>query len=241
MKLGYLILLANVGCLLITGCAKKKFNSSLAHNYYQQSVEVSEKNKREALVLIDKSIDLDPAPKAYALKATLLYQINSYQESLKLFEKVLNDRHAPATLKTDISNNYACNLLALGKTEQAQKIWLELTENRFYLSPEVAWFNLGLLEYGTVPPNQNLNSQETARLEKAIAYFKKAIHTNQDYIDAYFILSLALVRLNRLDDAKHQLIQLIGIMPDHDNAKELIKKIDLLKKQQPKNKRQSRA
>lgn len=228
----YLVIINLILCLTLSNCAKKNVtNINLAKNYYQQSLEAAEKNKREALVLIDKSLQLDPTPRSYALKATLLYQINNYQESLSLFEKVINDKNAPTTLKMDISNNYACNLLVLGETDKARSIWLDLTSNRFYLSPEVAWFNLGLLEFATVPQNTKPNPTEIEQLQKAAAYFKKAIHASHDYIDAYFYLAITLIQLEEFDDAKNQLVEIIGIMPEHKRAMELLKTVDKLKRQ----------
>ena len=227
------IIIVNLACcLLLVACGKKRPNSSLAKNYFQQSLIAAEKNKREALVLIEQSIKTEPTPRAYALKATLLYQIGEYQESLKLFENIVNDKSTPIYLKTDVSNNFACNLLALGQIDKAEAVWQNLAEDRHYLSPEVAWFNLGLLELARVPEKQTtLTKKEKSHLEKAETYFRKANKINQDYIDSYYYLTLALIRLNRLDEAKQEVVQIIGIMPEHKNAKNLLTTIDKLKRQ----------
>lgn len=227
----YLAIIGWLSCICLTSCSKKKGENPLAKNYYQQSLIAAEKNKREALVLIDKSISIEPTPRAYALKATLLHQINKYPESLELFEKVLQDPAAPATLKTDVSNNYACTLIALGQPEKAQEIWLGLTEDRFYLSPEVAWFNLGLLQLNGISQSATLSKKDTDQLEKAVTYFNKALKLNNDYIDCYYYLSLILIRLKRFEEAKQNLIQIVGLMPEHENAKELLHSIDKIKQQ----------
>ncbi len=225
-------MIVSICVLLLTACGnKKKLNNNLAKNYYQQSLVAAEKNKREALALVDKSIKIDPTPRAYALKATLLYQIGDYRESLKLFEKVIHERAASVHLKTDVSNNYACNLLVLGQTEKAKQTWFDLTNNRHYLSPEVAWFNLGLLEYSLVPEKKNLTPKEKNQLQAAEQYFRKAVKINQDYIDSYYYLVLTLIRLERLAEAKQTLIQVIGIMPEHQNAQNLLLLINKLEKQ----------
>ena len=216
--------------ILLTACNKKKPNNNLAKNYFQQSLVAAEKNKREALVLIDQSINADPTPRAYALKATLLYQIGNYQESLALFEKLMNNKSTPVHLKTDISNNYACNLLAVGQIEKAKKIWLDLTTDRYYLSPEVAWFNLGLLELASVPQDPSpLSPENRKKLESAEIFFRKATKLNQDYLDSYFYLSIVLARLDKLEEAKQELIQVVGIMPEHKNAQDLLLSLDKLK------------
>lgn len=229
MKQKFIIL--NLLCFLLGACTKKPKNNHLAKNYFQQSVLAAEKNKREALSLVEQSLKLDPTPRAYALKATLLYQIGKYEESLSLFEKVIKEKSTPLHLKADVSNNYACNLLVLGQIDKAKDVWLELTDNRYYISPEVAWFNLGLLDFGSIP-NQpgTLSKPNKLKLEQAVNYFKKAIKLNTDYIDSYYYLSLALVRLNRLEEAKESLIQIIGIMPEHQGAQNLMKAINQPKK-----------
>lgn len=225
-------ILMTIALCLLTACNKKKTNSTVAKNYFQQSLAAAEKNKREALALVDQSIDAEPTPRALALKATLLYQTGNYQESLTLFEKLMNDKSTPAHLKTDVSNNYACNLLAVGKTEKAKKIWLDLTTNRYYLSPEVAWFNLGLLDLASTPEQPlPLPQADQKKLEQAEMYFRKAVKINQDYLDGYFYLSITLIRLNKLDEAKQELIHVIGIMPEHQNAQNLLLTIDKLKQQ----------
>lgn len=224
------IIILNVALLLLTACGNKKNQkAALAKNYFQQSLIAAEKNKREALALIDKSLDADPMPRSYALKAMLLYQIGHYQESLGLFEKVINEKATPSHLKTDAYNNYACNLLMVGQTEKAKKTWLDLTNNRYYLSPEVAWFNLGhleLLEFTQQPRQGELSKAEQEKLILAANYFKNAVQINSDYIDGYYYLSIALIYLERLHEAKQALIQIIGIMPEHENAQKLMQDLN---------------
>jgi tetratricopeptide (TPR) repeat protein len=228
MKQKFIIL--NATLFLLTACANKKNQKAgLAKNYFQQSLIAAEKNKREALALIDKSIDADPTPRSYALKAMLLYQIGHYQESLVLFEKVINEKATPASLKTDAYNNYACNLLMVGQAEKAKKIWLDLTQNRHYLSPEVAWFNLGhleLLEVTSQPKKTVLDKNDHEKLTVATNYFKNSIQINSDYIDAYYYLSIALIYLEHFAEAKQTLIQVVAIMPEHENAQKLLQELN---------------
>ncbi len=222
MKHTYSITLLTCSLMLVACVGRKKPNPNLAKNLYQQSLVASEKNKREALVLIDQSLAIEPTSRAYALKATLLYQIGEYQESLKIFEKVIQDRSTPAPLKADVSNNYACTLLAIGQIEQARQTWLKLAENRFYLSPEVAWFNLGLLELG----NSSKKKANKGQLAQAEVYFKKALKINPDYIDAHYYLAQTLILLNRKQEAKDCLAQIIGTMPEHQAAKQMMHKLN---------------
>lgn len=223
------IIILNIAIFLLTACGNKKNQKSgLAKNYFQQSLIAAEKNKREALALIDKSLEADPTPRSYALKAMLLYQIGHYQESLILFEKVINEKATPPALKTDAYNNYACNLLMVGQNQKAKKVWLDLTENRHYLSPEVAWFNLGhleLLEFTSQPKKAKLDPKDQEKLGLAINYFKNAVQINGDYIDAFYYLSIALIYLERLHEARQVLIQVVGIMPEHENAQKLLQEL----------------
>ena len=212
-------------CLILTACTKNGQRIAQAKNFYQQSLIASESNNREALILVDKSLELDHAPRAQALKATLLYQIGQYQNSLKLFEQIRQNSRTPKTLLADISNNYACNLLAVGNIAQASQVWLELTQNRFYLSPEVAWFNLGLLTYSQIPEKPKYDLNEINLLQQAGRDFQQAIKLNSDYIDSLLYLSLTLIRLQRYEEARQDLIQIIGIMPDHTQAKQLLKQL----------------
>jgi tetratricopeptide (TPR) repeat protein len=212
--------------LILTGCTKNSQRIAHAKNLYQQSLVAAEKNQREALILVDKSLELDQTPQSMALKATLLYQIGSYQESLKLFEQIRQHPRASKTLLADISNNYACNLLAVGNLAKAREVWLELTQNRFYLSPEVAWFNLGLLAYSQVPQKKKYSPSEINLLQQAGRDFGQALKLNTDYIDCLFYLSLTLMRLQRYEEAQQSLVQIIGIMPEHTQAHELLKQLE---------------
>lgn len=212
--------------VFLTSCAKKTNKVALAKNYYEQGLVASEKNNREALVLVDKSLSTNPTDRAYALKATLLYQIGKYKESLKYFEKVLSNKKAGKTLKADVSNNYACNLLVLNKKDAARKVWIELTSDRFYLSPEVAWFNLGLLILSNISDKEKYSKIDIAKLREATIYFKKAIKLNQDYVDSYYYLSLVLIKLGKIEEARQELIQVVGIMPEHETAQALLKQLE---------------
>jgi tetratricopeptide (TPR) repeat protein len=209
-------------CLIISSC-KKQQNINLAKNLYEQSiVEAEDGNLKNALQIINKSIEMKPSLNSYALKATILYQLKEYQESLPIFQKIISNKKFSATLKTDVMNNYACTLLALNKKEQAKIIWNELVTDKHYLSPEVALFNLGLLEF-----KESLNNNlDKHNLEKAKDFFSKAINISQEYVDAYFYLSLVLFYLNDLKNAKKVTLSLLGVSPEHEAGKALLNKIN---------------
>ncbi len=213
MKTNFLQILLFLSFFL-SGCSVKKDRSNLAHNYYQQALVAAEKNPREALALLEKSLSEQIIPRALIFKATLLFQTKEYAESLTLFEKIIKDKSYPETLQTDALNNYACLLINLNKLDQAEKIWQELINNKHYLSPEVAWFNIGLL---------NLNRQ---LYNKAAHAFNSAIRIASDYIDAYYYLTVTLMKMQEWELARKTVIELIGQIPEHQSALELLEQID---------------
>ncbi|MDR3646876.1 MAG: hypothetical protein P4L22_05050 [Candidatus Babeliales bacterium] len=210
-------------CLFISSCQKKQ-NVNLAKNLYEQSIiEAEDGNLKNALHIINKSIDMKPNLNSYALKATILYQLKEYHESLPIFQKIISDKKFSSTLKTDVMNNYACTLLALDKKHEAKEIWHQLVSDKNYLSPEVAWFNLGLLEFKEGLSN-NLNK---TNLEKSKQFFSNAVNISSEYADAYFYLALVLFYLNELESAKKVTLSLLGISPEHEAGKALLNKINL--------------
>lgn len=210
----YAALLATI-LVGLTGCGQRRpKQGSLAYNYYHQALVAAEKNPREALDLIEKSLLEQTIPRALVFKATLLFQVEKYAESVTLFEKIINDKRIPPTLKTDAKNNYACVLIALEKYEQAEQIWRGLTADRHYLSPEVAWLNIGLLK---------LNQQAYRPAAQA---FSQALRIANDYVDAYYYLALVLTRLGEWRTARQTVINLLNLVPDHPAATTLLSEID---------------
>ncbi|HLB40930.1 MAG TPA: tetratricopeptide repeat protein [Candidatus Babeliales bacterium] len=208
-----LLIISLVG---LSGCGQRRSpKSSLAYNYYHQALVAAEKNPREALDLIEKSLLEQTLPRALVFKATLLFQVEKYLESVTLFEKIISDKRIPPTLKTDAKNNYACVLVALGKLAAAEELWRSLTADRHYLSPEVAWLNIGLLK---------LNQQDYRAAAQA---FNQALRIANDYVDAYYYLALVLTRLHEWQTARQTLHNLLNIVPDHAAAQKLLSEINV--------------
>lgn len=212
--------------LLTTSC-KKQPNLNLAKNYYEQSlVEVEEKNSTKAIQLIDKSIEISPSPQALALKAAIYYQNKQFSESLAIFKKIMKEKNLPITLKTDIINNIACTHLALGQVEEAKKMWIDLTNNINYLSPEVAWFNMGMLDLTEAIQKRSEIQASTKLLKNAQTYFSKAISIANEYVDAYFYLAITNFNLKDYYKTKEILVSILSIVPDHEPAKEFLNKVN---------------
>lgn len=218
------IFLLVVTIIIFTNCCKKK-NIYLAKNYYEQSlIEAEDKNYKKALQLLDQSIALYSIPQAFALKATLFYQIKEFSESLKLLKKIIDDKNTLPSLKCDVMNNYACTLLALKQHAQAEEIWKQLSIDKNYLSPEVAFFNLGLL---------SLNNTDNKQLHTSYYYFNKAIESAPGYIDAYFYLAKTLIYLQEYDKCKKILIFLLKLQPEHEQARVILRELKNQKTTEP--------
>lgn len=208
--------------ILLTACAPKQ-NFRLSKNLYDQSLlEFKQKNLKKSLQLVNEALEKYKTPQALSHKAILLYQIGKPNESAQIFKQVLNDSKLPPSLKPDILNNYACSLLSLNKKLEAKKIWQDLTTDANYLSPEVAWYNIGLLELMDAKnkiPNQSY-------LEKAEESFTNAINIAKEYIDAMFYLAITQIMLEKNQEGKQTLIELITIAPEHTSAKYILTKLD---------------
>jgi tetratricopeptide (TPR) repeat protein len=211
--------------ILQTSC-KKNQNLNLAKSYYEQSMlEAEEQRFQEAMQLVNKSLEITSLPQALALKASLFYQNKEYKESLAIFKQILKEKNIPSTLKADITNNIACINLALGNLSTAKNIWLGLTVNPNYVSPEVAWFNLGMLEFSQGCMNKDL-IQSRQQIKNSQIYFSKAISIANEYVDAYFYLATSYMQLKDYKSAKDILVNLLSITPDHEPAHKLMEEIN---------------
>lgn len=221
--------------LLLSACTKKPDhhnNAALATNYLRQaSVEAEAQDYSKALYYAEEAIALAPTPQALALKATLLYQLKQFGESVRLFQKILRDKQISEQVKADVMNNYACTLLCLNKKDEARKVWFELTKMPQYLSPEVAWFNLGLLSFGDGLAKKHSSLYEenlmaSGYFRQAEQQFSRAIDIACNYIDAFFYLGFTLYHLQKYQEAQEVIAHLLVICPDHKPATELLAEID---------------
>ena len=232
---------------LLPGCGgslwKKK---QLAMNHYRQaSLEIKNYHQEnntnslhKALNEIDKAIEIHPTAQSRGLKGTILLQLGAInqnetfiKDSIPLFELIIKDKYAPKARKGDAKNNYATALYQLGKTDEALKIWNELTVNPHYISPEVAFFNLGYAKLNDALRARYQEPKQTTEtikmhLEQAATYFRQALAVSREYIDALFFLSQTLVNLNQPEEARDALFTIITINPDHELAKEWLKRIE---------------
>lgn len=200
----------------LPSCTRKspKQRILIAQSYLRQGlVEVQHRQYKKAINLINRSLDCHKTIEALALKATLLYQIGLFTESIALFENLINDTTVSLPLKADILNNYACVLSNSNKRDDAEKIWRALIHNEHYLTHEVAWYNIGRLKY-------DMHDFAQARI-----YFDHAVHISPDYIDALWYSALCSYALKEYSLARKRVFTIIEFAPNHRAAHELLEQL----------------
>ena len=226
------------------GSLHKKKQRALNH-YRQASLEIrnyqNENNinaLHKALNEIDKALEEHATAQSRGLKGTILLQLGAVnqnaqfiKDSIPYFEAIMKDRYAPKARKADAQNNYATALYQLGKNEEALKTWNSLTTNPHYISPEVAFFNLGYAQLNDAlraayqEPKQSKEIIDKY-LEQAASYFRQALAVSKEYIDALFFLARTQTSLNQLEDARNSILTILTINPEHELAKEWLKRIE---------------
>ena len=231
--------------LILSGCGssfqqKKKIAQS---HYRQASLEVREYQEKEsvnslrkALNEIEKAIEIHQTSHALGLKGTILLQLGcidqskqEIKESLPYFERVFKDKNTTKARRADAKNNYATALYQLGKNKEAIAIWNELKTNSHYISPEVAFFNLGYAELNeAIRLQQQKNDSKEAEhhLENAVTCFRQSLAVSKEYIDALLFLTQALVGLKKLTEAHDTCLTILTINPDHQTALRWLKSIE---------------
>ncbi|HBR70334.1 TPA: hypothetical protein DIC20_04215 [Candidatus Dependentiae bacterium] len=241
MKKEFVFLLILGGC----GGSLHKKKQLAANHYRQASLEIrnyqNENNVNalhKALNEVDKALETHPTAQSRGLKGTILLQLgvinqnrDYIKDSLPYFEWIIKDKNTTKARKADAKNNYATVLYQLGKNEEALKLWDELTKNPNYISPEVAFFNLGYAELNEAlraAHQEPKRSQSTINkhLEQAATYFRQALAISHEYIDAIFFLARTQISLNQLEDARNSLLTILTINPDHEITKEWLKRVE---------------
>lgn len=228
--------------LLLCACGKKlDKNEPLASNFFQQaSLESQHGNPKKALNLVNKSIEHKKTPQAMLLKATLLYTIGSTEESIVLYEQIIHDKKTPRAMASDAKNNYASALYKLGKTQRAQELWEELCIDQDYLSPELAYFNLGIAHFKHALKQTESESAYNQSLKEAEQNLRQAITISKYYIDALFFLAQIKIRQNKLEEARDILLDVLVESPEHALAEDLLHRLESQVGTKPIEKKDSR-
>ncbi len=218
----FFIVILLVAVLCISACARRKKNVEL---YYQRATQLAdEHNFSKALEYANYAVILQPSSRSLALKATLLYQQGKLQQSKKTFELALQHNAISPLTQTNILNNYAVVLVRLGYTKRAQAIWQGLINNKSYPTPEVAWFNLGLLSWQESKRLQRKNPQRALLAARAaLQLFSKAISLEPAYVDAYFFRAQILVAYKKKKEAVVALKKVLTLAPSHEPARKMLR------------------
>lgn len=233
-----IVAIALTATFILASCVNRRANKKreMARSYLTQaSLDITTYNNqndsdslRKALNNIDESINYYPTIAARGMKATLLFQLGKLPESKKLFEELLKEKKLTKAKRADTLNNYAIVLYQLGQTAAAQQTWRDLINNPHYISPELAYFNLGYVELNEAAHTQAEQKKEIAEkhLHNALSYFKSAITISREYIDAYFFTGQTLISLNKIDEARDYFKTILTINPEHTNAISILKSLE---------------
>ena len=192
-------------------------------NHAKAMVAIEQGDIKQALTHLDKVIKAEPLPHNIALKGTLLYQTHQFQESKRIFERLLKNKQLSPTMRAEIMNNYACCLNQLGEHWHAQMLWQQLANNSHYQTKEVAWFNLGMLSLKESKQLERWNQPQSKKIARvAVKRFDQALKKEPHYIDALFYQAQAYVLSKQDKLAVQSLKKVLSIAPDHQAAHELM-------------------
>lgn len=202
--------------IFFSGCGKKKVaNKKLGEDYYKISNfelegSLGSGSYRKSLIYINKAIEQDFRPEYLAKKATLLFLLGEVENSKVCFEKLLK-LPMRSSVRSEVLNNYACLVAKSGDVSTALSILDSLEEDKGYLTPEVALVNKAKIYYD----NKNFYKAKSSLL--------KAVRFADDYVDAYYYLSLVYLALGEKQDAYWAAKKTVKLEPDHVGAISLIR------------------
>ena len=174
-------------------------------------------NFKKALHQVNKAIETQKKPHYLAMKATLLYQIDDIDGSIALFKELIKNRKdIPSTIRAEAKNNLACVYMSIGKKSEAQEIWSTLLNDPDYLTPEVVYLNLALIQLG------NKNYDETVKL------LNKSLDHAPEYVDALYYLALTRKNQKKYKKALRTISILNNYVAGHRGAERLKQQIEQL-------------
>jgi len=196
------------GCQKQSGqhLAKEKYRLACA----QLTGQRSEQDYRRALGYVDQAIAAHYTVEYEALKATLLLKLGDAEESTIHFQHALAST-SDAAVAAEVKNNYACALAQQGHGQDALEIWRQLVRDAHYMTPEVAWVNIGKWHV------------DHRYMKKAHYCFLKAACLEPMYVDAHFYGALASYACGERSSARNQITTLLALEPEHAGARRLLK------------------
>lgn len=198
--------LAYILMLPACGCSKKE----RALHYYEQAVVHAQQKTDTALLHINRALALHKHPHYVGFKATLLYQMQAFDESRALLSSLINNKKVDPQVRAQALNTYAAILLHEGKKRDATFIWKGLLASKHYPAKETLWLNVGLAALAD------------AHIQEAISCFNHALKRDPEYVDALFFKATAQKHAGRKKDARATIEQLLRIHPMHQAARTLL-------------------
>jgi tetratricopeptide (TPR) repeat protein len=189
--------------LLLFGCTNFKKNKK--KDYRQALIEIEEGNNHKAILILEEFLKVNFDPQAAAIQASLLFEEKNYSEGVKILKKALKNTKN-SNLRYDILNNLACGLMILDRQQEAIDIWLQISQEKLYATPELAYFNLGFHEF------------RSQNYQKASQYFTKCLTIQPQYYDARWYLILSYLYLKNHEEASQQLAILMRQLPDNPSV-----------------------
>ena len=167
--------------------------NSLAHILRAEKGDLdgAERHALLALKLSEAEVPRDPRleASAYLNLANIYIQRQQFSKALEMAEKGL----AADRSQTNLHTVHGVALMQLGRTDEAQKVFLEV--HQLLPNDELVLHYLGVI------------ALQRRELEKAITYFQKALKILPSYADAHNNLAAAYVEMGRLPEALPHLEQ----------------------------------
>ena len=111
----------------------------------------------------------------------------------------------------------------MGNQDEAIAAWTSLTSDRDYLSPELAYYNIGLTYVKRAFELRDKQTSELAgTLSLAESSLLNALRISKYFIDALFYLAQVYIMQNRKEDARNALQQIVIEAPEHEAAKRIL-------------------
>lgn len=244
-----LLLLSIMVAISVSGCALTEATKKKATYHSQMGISyLGEGDPTKALIEFtdaEKYTPDDPELLYYLGKTYVLKKRPDLAEPKFLRAIELRPNYSEA------KNELGVMYLQMKRWDDAYRLFMEVSEDLFYLHPEYAQVNMGVallgksdtaralnilrgavVNYPQFPPARLYLGRVYAATEKfdlAIAEFKAAIELFNDYADAHYHLALAYMKKGENRSAAASFREVVRIAPDSELGRLAREYLDLLK------------